>query len=119
MTSTISFGRRHAPLPLARTAFEAADPDERFEALRRDMARVRGEDSDFRGWRRDQQLGRWVSWFASFALLMPGVICFMAHAPQAVSGVLEVAGIAGGWWLRRQRKQRLNAIREWRSDEFA
>ena len=117
MTSTTPFGRRQAPV--SPSASNAAERDKRFEALRQDLVRVRGEDTDFRGWRRERQLGRWTAWFLTFALLMPGVICFMAHAPQTISGGLEVAGIVGGWLLRRQRKQRLSAIREWEPDEFA
>lgn len=120
MTTPPTFGRRvPAPAVAERSAPYEAEAKVVFEALCREMASLRGVDSDFKGWRRDQQLGRWLAWFASFALLMPGALCFMAHAPAAVSGALEVAGVVGGWWLRRHRKQRLNAIRDWAPDEFA
>ena len=119
--TTSSFGRRQGPHSAAsRPALgEDARASAALAALRLEMESVRGEDAAFQGWRRDQQLGRWLAWIASFALLTPGVICFMAHAPAAVSSALEVVGVVGGWALRRARRQRLSAIRDWAPDEFA
>jgi len=121
--TTSAFGRRVTPpgaaAPRRPDPPHAAEDDPRLEALRREMAKTHGEDVASRGWRRDQELGRWLSWFATFALLMPGVICFMAHAPPAVSGVLELTGLVGGFVLRRARTRRLAAIRAWAPDEFA
>jgi hypothetical protein len=68
---------------------------------------------DFADWRRSQKGRRAVFWIASILLLTPGVISFVVDMPLEVSGGLEVLGIAGNWWLRRERKRHLKEIAAW------
>jgi len=69
--------------------------------------------SDFAHWRRSQQGRRVVFWLASILLLTPGVISFVVDMPFSLSLGLEVLGIAGNWWLRRERKRHLKEIATW------
>jgi hypothetical protein len=69
--------------------------------------------SDFAHWRRSQLGRRVVFWLATVAFLAPGVVSFMFDMPLSLSGGLEIVGIAGGWWLRRERKRHLNEIAAW------
>ncbi len=68
---------------------------------------------DFARWKRGRTAGRLGAWVATFALLSPGVICFVVQAPNAVSTMVEVLGIGANWWLRRRRQAHLAAIRAW------
>jgi hypothetical protein len=69
--------------------------------------------SDFAIWRRSQQGRRAVFWIASILMLAPGVISFVVDMPFGLSLGLEVLGIAGNWWLRRERRRHLNEIATW------
>ena len=69
--------------------------------------------SDFAHWRRTQQGRRVVFWGASILLLAPGLISFIFDMPLSLSLGLEVLGIAGNWWLRRERKRHLKEIATW------
>ncbi len=69
--------------------------------------------SEFADWRRSQQGRRIVLWLASIALLAPGVISFIVDMPFSLSLGLEALGIAGNWWLRRERRRRLREIATW------
>ena len=69
----------------------------------------------FAAWRRTQQGRRYVAWLVSFALLCPGVLCFIFNAPTSVSLGLEALGMAASYWLRRERKRHLSEIATWES----
>ena len=46
-------------------------------------------------------------------LLAPGVVSFIFDMPLSLSIGLEITGIVGGWWLRRERKRHLKEIATW------
>ena len=109
-----TFGRRAvtapAPVPVA-TPRGLGEAAERFRA---DLSNVRGGAADdFSAWRRERGVTRFAAWAASLGLLTPGAVCFIVHAPDGVSALVEVAGMAANWWLRRARRAHLAAIRDW------
>ncbi len=69
--------------------------------------------SDFAHWRRSQLGRRVIFWIASILLLAPGVISFVVDMPFSLSAGLEVLGLAGNWWLRRERRRHLKEIATW------
>ncbi len=84
------------------------------EAFRREIAAGRLKDGDaFANWRKAQRGRRLLAWVLSLLLMAPGVICFIMDAPVGVSAVVEVGGMALGWWLRRERKRFLQQISTW------
>ena len=46
-------------------------------------------------------------------LLAPGLITFAVDLPLPITLALEVLGLVGNWWLRRERQRRLKAITTW------
>ncbi len=100
-----------ARMPRARD--EAALSPE-AEALRAQLAAGRDEtEPSFADWRRSQRGGQVFAWVMTFALLSPGVLCFLFQAPIQVSSGLEVVGMIANWWLRRERWRRLRDIAAW------
>ena len=84
------------------------------EALRKTLQSGDGVGkSDFAQWRRSQLGRRVIFWVASILLLAPGVISFLVDMPFSLSLGLEVLGLAGNWWLRRERKRHLKEIAAW------
>jgi hypothetical protein len=75
------------------------------------------QDSEFAAWRKAQAPRSALFWLASLALMAPGLACFLAQAPLPLSVVVELAGVAGGAWLRGERKRRLAEIAAWESDQ--
>jgi uncharacterized protein YjiS (DUF1127 family) len=110
-----TFGRR--PVPSLSTVSEPLDPQAlspRAEAFRKTLnPGGRVGPSDFAHWRRTQQGRRALLWIASVALLAPGVLSFLFDMPLELSGGLEILGIVGNWWLRRERERHLNDIATW------
>jgi hypothetical protein len=121
-----SFGRRQASQPVraprpaeAPRAREVRGP----EALSPDAEAFRAQlkeaqpiaEPSFAAWRRTQQGRRYFAWLVSFALLCPGVLCFIFNAPLSVSLGLEALGFAVNYWVRRERKRHLNEIATWQS----
>ena len=84
------------------------------EAFRAEFA-ARGLDevAAFGDWRRSQRNRRLVTGLISAALMCPGLICFVLNTSWVVSAGLELAGLAGGWWLRREQRRQLNEIATW------
>ena len=123
MSSTVPFGRR-APAGLARTVVRTPAPAEaapsalspEAEAFRRALAGGAAQPSEFERWRRDRRLGRWTAWSLSFALTLPGMLCFVANAPASVSAGVEVTGLVLGFCLRRARRRRLAEVAAWEPD---
>ena len=109
-----TFGRRTVA---ARATAPAAEPQvlgEAAERFRAGLSSARGASpEEFSAWRRGRGPARLAAWAATFGLLTPGVVCFVVHAPGGVSTLVEVAGFAANWWLRRARRAHLAAIREW------
>ena len=123
MAEPIPFGRRAPPAvrtpqpaaPLQPTA--AAQPlSPEAEAFRARMAAEHTAPPSFSGWLRAQQARRAMAWLLTFALLSPGVLCFIYKTPTAVSGGLEFGGIALNIWLRRERRKHLKNIVQWDED---
>ena len=126
MSEQTSFGRRQAPqavrpsqprpAPQAREipGPQALSPD--AEAFRAQLAGGRSAaEPGFAAWRRSQLGRRYFAWLVSFALLCPGVLCFIFNAPTSVSLGLEALGMAANYWLRRERKRHLSEIATWES----
>src|SRR5437868_1030463 len=87
------------------------------EQFKGGLARETGALQDgFAHWKRRRSAVRLLAWLATFALLASGAIAFALQAPASVSAGLEVVGFGAGWWLKRQRRQHLTAIREWAPD---
>lgn len=122
MSSTVPFGRR-APATLgrppaaARPAPIALSPE--AEAFRRELAGAGRGPSEFERWRRAQPIGLWPVRVLRVALTTPGVLGFAAKAPWSVSLLLEVAGLALGVWLSRERRRRIAALAAWTPEEEA
>jgi len=114
-----TFGRKpspslsKAPEPLDTRAQDRALSAE-AEAFRKKL-KLEGSagKSDFAQWRRSQLGRRVIFWLVSVALLAPGVVSFVFDMPLSLSIGLEITGIAGGWWLRRERKRHLKEIATW------
>jgi hypothetical protein len=115
----MTFGRKapaglaQEPEPLGvRTHLDALSAE--AEAFRK-MLKSEGSPagSDFARWRRSQLWRRAIFWVVSLALLAPGVISFIFDLPLSLSIGLEIAGITGNWWLRRERKRHLKEIAAW------
>ncbi|HEY3890192.1 MAG TPA: hypothetical protein VGL73_16570 [Caulobacteraceae bacterium] len=115
MPEPTTFGRKPAPgLAKPPDPPDAHALSPQAEAFRKTLKSDRTADpSDFAHWRRTQQGRRAVFWIASIALLAPGVISFVVDMPFSLSLGLEVLGIAGNWWLRRERKRHLKEIAAW------
>jgi hypothetical protein len=110
-----TFGRKPAPSP-PKASEPAAAPglSAQAEAFRKTLKSEGSTgQSDFADWRRTQKGRRAVFWIASIALLAPGVISFIVDMPFSLSLGLEVLGIAGNWWLRRERRRHLKEIATW------
>jgi hypothetical protein len=111
-----TFGRKPAA-PAAQPPLERTDPNAlsvQAEAFRKSLkSGATAGQSDFADWRRSQQGRRAIFWIASIAMLVPGVISFVVDMPFSLSLGLEVLGIAGNWWLRRERKRHLKEIATW------
>lgn len=121
MTSTPPpFGRRqgrahHAPTPTARPQAVRSTLSPPAEAFRAELAASGGGGPDgFAAWRKEQAAKRRLAWFATFALLTPGVFLLGVKAPAGVSASVEACGLAASWWLRRERRRHLKAIADWR-----
>ena len=71
-----------------------------------------GED-DFTRWQRSQQGGRIIAWGLSVGLMAPGAICFILHADAGLSMLIEVGGVALGWYLRHRRRQYIKQVANW------
>jgi hypothetical protein len=110
-----TFGRKPAPsLAKPPAPLEAHGLSPQAEAFRKTLkSDGTAAPSDFAHWRRTQQGRRVVFWIASILLLAPGVISFIVDMPFSLSLGLEVLGIAGNWWLRRERKRHLKEIATW------
>ncbi|HZC15801.1 MAG TPA: hypothetical protein VE309_03485 [Caulobacteraceae bacterium] len=127
MPEPTTFGRRPAACPpTPRDAGptqglgKASEPSDakalsaEAEAFRRSLkSDPQSGPPDFAHWRRSQTGRRVIFWIASAALLAPGVISFVIDMPLNLSGGLGILGIAGNWWLRRERKRHLNEIASW------
>jgi hypothetical protein len=119
MTGPVTFGRKtaapaSAPRLAPRPAPQSNDLSPEAEAFRARLKRDGAvEASEFSGWLRANQGRRWLAWTLGLALMAPGVLCFAFQAPGEVSGGLEVLGVAGNWWLRRERRRRLKEIASW------
>ena len=115
MPEPTTFGRKPAATPAKpseRTDANALSPQ--AEAFRKSLKTDgTGGQPNFADWRRSQKGRRAVFWIARILLLAPGVISFIFDMPLEVSGGLEVLGIVGGWWLRRERKRHLKEIATW------
>lgn len=114
MTAPPAFGRRYAPpaVPVGRVAPVSA-PTAETETFHDEVAAWTGSASDFTAWSRSRRPGRILAWVATFALMASGALCFVARAPAEVSGALELGGLIAGALLRRARRRRLAAIRDW------
>jgi len=133
VTTSPTFGRRQTPVPSTRPAASptrapvapAADilspqtvsqplsPEaEAFRAQAR--AQLRGStDDDFTRWQKSQQGGRVLAWVLSIALMAPGGLCFLLKVDTATSGIVEVVGVALGWYLRHRRRQYIRQVVNW------
>jgi hypothetical protein len=116
MAQHVSFGRRglaHHAAPAAKAMDHAALSAE-AEAFRAGLADggVSAEDG-FDGWLRARRGRRLVAWLITFALLTPGVLCFVLKTSPPVSVGLEVVGLVLSVWLRRQRRKHLSEIASW------
>ena len=97
-----------APSPPSQAMSEAA---ERFKnGLARETAALPG---GFAHWKRSRSAVRLLAWLATFGLLASGAIALALQAPASVSAGLELVGFGAGWWLKRQRRQHLTAIKAW------
>ena len=114
MPAAPPFGRR-APAATPASAARAEAPDPALAAFREGLRAtpVTGEDAAFAAWRRRRGAGRAAAWVLTFALATPGVVCFVADVPTAVSSAVEGLGLAAGWWLRRARRRHLGEIVAW------
>ena len=109
-----TFGRRTASAPAASVQTRSLALSEAAERFKADLAREPERAPDgFSAWRRGRGAARAAAWLATFALLTPGVLCFVLQAPTGVSLAVEGLGMAANWWLRRQRRAHLAAIRDW------
>ena len=119
MPEPTTFGRK-APASLP-TAPEPSGAQAQVRALSAEAEAFRktlksggsASKSDFAHWRRSQLGRRVIFWIASILLLTPGVISFVVDMPFSLSLGLEVLGLAGNWWLRRERKRHLKEIAAW------
>ncbi|HEY2662568.1 MAG TPA: hypothetical protein VGI79_22815 [Caulobacteraceae bacterium] len=117
MAQATTFGRKRAP-DLARPLTPQPEPEfglsaeaEAFRAQLKASGPI--DNSGFSGWRRSVRGRRLLAWFATFALLSPGLLCFLFQAPDEISGGLELAGLFASWWLRRERRRHLQQITQW------
>lgn len=121
MTGDTSFGRRRVlgtPRPYEIPTAHDLTPE--AEAFRAALAAGRSDPSrDFSDWRRAQRSRRLIAWVLGFALLSPGVLCFLFQAPLPISIALELAGIAVNGWLRRERRRHLRAVAAWEASTDA
>ena len=112
MSEQTSFGRRRAPTARELLTAPALSPE--AEAFRAQLSAGRKPpETDFATWKGAQRARRYFAWFAAFALLCPGVLCFIFHAPGYVSAGLEITGIGANFWLRRERRRHLSEIASW------
>jgi hypothetical protein len=72
--------------------------------------------AEFARWRSEQFPRTLLMILVRFALLTPGLVCFVVQAPLWVSLGLEAAGIAANGWLRRERRRQASAIAAWTPD---
>ncbi len=125
MADKTTFGRRQGPSALrppdrrlAKNSRPEPKPDlllsAEAEAFRAELkSGPKAGSAEFSDWRRGSRGRRLLAWFATFALLSPGLLCFLFHAPGLVSTVVEGVGLAANWWLRRERRRRLQQITQW------
>jgi len=74
----------------------------------------KGADAQFTDWRRSQQFGGILMILLRLALMTPGGLCFVLHAPSSVSFGLEITGFVLGWWVKRARKRYIRTIVDWK-----
>ena len=129
MTQQVTFGRRGvrppapepAPAPASAPArepvrVEPSSPE--LEAFAASIRQARASDvAEFAQWRRDQRPRRVLIIVLRFALLTPGLVCFLFQAPWWISLGLEAAGLAANGWLRRERRRQASAIAGWSPDQ--
>lgn len=119
MSGQIQFGRRAAstfqPAPVFGAAPQSLSPE--AEAFRAELAAERRQSgAGFDDWLHTQRTRRRVAWVLTFALLCPGVLCFVFNAPGYVSGGLEAVGVGVNIWLRIDRRRHLKEITNWDSE---
>ena len=94
MSEQTRFGRRQAPqlaqalqphaAPQVRNGHGPQELSPEAEAFRAQLTGGQSaEDRGFVAWRRTQQGRRYLIWLVSFALLCPGVLCFIFNAPTS------------------------------------
>ena len=119
MAEQVTFGRRGVltPSPAARAPdqLEAWSPQlEAFVASLKDAAP--SEAAEFARWRQQQLPNRLLVFVLGVALLAPGLICFLFHAPWWISLGAEATGFAANAWLRHERRRSAAAIAAWAPD---
>ena len=71
---------------------------------------------EFAAWRRSERLRQIGLWTLGAALLAPGVIGYLLSFPRPACAALEVAGLLGNVWVRRERRRNLREIARWEGD---
>lgn len=74
-----------------------------------------GEDTAFDDWLKTQRTRRLRFLFVRFALLAPGLLCFVLDAPLALSMGLEIAGFIANVWVKTERKKQAEEIATWKA----
>jgi len=119
MSDARPFGRRQAaPAPKSRAATpRPAEPAKGLtaeaEAFRAELVASRAAPTALTDWRRSLLTRQITAWLITLAFMSPGLLCLLFQAPLAVSGGLEIAGLAVNAWLRRARRRRLSEIVAW------
>ena len=117
MTQQVTFGRRGLRATTPAPARQPVQPEPSSQHLDAFVASLReskpSDAAEFARWRRDQLPRRLLMVAVSLALMAPGAFCFAFKAPWWISLGLEAAGVAGGIWLRRERRRQASAIAAW------
>ncbi len=115
MAASPTFGRKRpssAAAPSNSAPIQSLSPQ--AEAFRAQLLSNPGKTvNEFGDWTRATGPRRWMVWATGLALMSPGLLCFLFHAPLAVSIGLEIAGGVANAWLRRERRRHLRAIVSW------